>query len=131
MRIALSLSKSNNHYDGVRHSLEALKKNMTESLSKISSLMIKINLVITKTPAYSQGVELATTPLRAAEAFIDFISPFYKGKIILAEEAAWGDTKEGFRMYGFTKLARGNRQIELLNLKPKFDKQRQNFDPRR
>jgi uncharacterized protein (DUF362 family) len=112
----VSLSKSNNHYDGVQHVLKPIEGELRKALSKISSVVIKINLVITKTPAYNKGVELATTPLRAVESFIDFISPFYKGKIIIAEEAAWGDTKEGFRLYGFSKLAKDNRQVELLNL---------------
>ncbi len=114
---ALSLCRSTSHYDGVRNALGPLEEQLRASLSKISSLVIKINLVITRTPAYDRGVPLATTPLQAIVSFIDFISPFYKGKIILAEEAAWGDTKEGFRMYGFSKLARENEQIELLDLK--------------
>ena len=116
MKAVLSLCRSSSHYDGVRDALGPLKDELKESLSKISSLVIKINLVITRTPAYDRGVPLATTPLRAIVSFIDFISPFYKGKIIVAEEAAWGDTKEGFRMYGFSELARENEQIELLDL---------------
>lgn len=112
----VSLSKSNDHYDGVQHVLKPLKSDLKRALSKVSSVLIKINLVITKTPAYNQGVELATTPLKAVKAFIDLISQFYKGKIIIAEEAAWGDTKEGFRMYGFSKFAKENSCVELLDL---------------
>jgi hypothetical protein len=116
MKKKVALSKSDTHYEGVRDVLEPLKGDLEKSLSKISSVVIKVNLVITKTSAYSQGVELATTPLKAVLAFIGFISPFYKGKIIITEEAAWGDTKEGFRMYGFSKLAKENDRVELLSL---------------
>ena len=80
-------------------------------------LIIKINLVITRTPAYSKGVELATTPLDAVKSFIDFVLPFFPGNIIIVEEAAWGDTKEGFRMYGYTDLVDTNPRIQLLDLK--------------
>jgi uncharacterized protein (DUF362 family) len=79
--------------------------------------VIKINLVITRTPRYSDGVELATTPFQAVKSFTDFISPFYDGNIIIAESATWGKTKEGLEMYGFTELAEKNPQIRLLDLK--------------
>jgi uncharacterized protein (DUF362 family) len=116
MNPKVSLAKSKDHYNGVQSSLELLKDDMKRSFSALSSLLIKINLVITKTPAYSEGVELATTPFLAVKSFIDFISPFYKGKIIIAEEAAWGDTEEGFKLYGFTQLAEENTQVNLLNM---------------
>ena len=95
MNPKVSVAKSKDHYSGVQESLELLKDDMERFLSPLSSLLIKINLVITKTPRYSKGVELATTPFLAVKSFIDFISPFYKGRIIIAEEAAWGDTEEG------------------------------------
>lgn len=117
MRSKVSLVKSNGHFKGVQKSLEPIKEDIKESLSKISPLVIKINLVSTKTPRHSGGVELPTTLFQAVKSFADFISPLYKGEIVIAEEAAWGDTKEGFRMYGFAKLAEANSQIKLLNLK--------------
>jgi uncharacterized protein (DUF362 family) len=113
----ISLVKSPNHFEGVQQSLGYLKKDVKASLSEISSLVIKINLVITRTPRYSDGAELATTPFQAVKSFIDFISPFYKGEIIIAERATWGKTKEGFQMYGFAELAEDNPQVSLLDLK--------------
>ena len=104
--------KSENHFEGVH-----LRTDVEKTLSEISSLVIKINLVITRTPRYSNGVELATTPFQAVKSFIDFISPFYKGEIIIAERATWGKTKEGFQMYGFAELAEENSQVSLLDLK--------------
>jgi uncharacterized protein (DUF362 family) len=115
MQSKVSLVKSKGHYKGVKDSLKPFQSSLSDCLSDISELVIKINLVITRTPAYSKGVELATTPLDSVRGFIDFVSPFYKGKIVIAEESTWGDTKEGFEMYGFTKLANDNPQVELLD----------------
>jgi uncharacterized protein (DUF362 family) len=113
----VSLVKSKNHYRGVQRSLENIKNDVKKSLSDVSSLVIKINLVITRTPRYSKGVELATTPFQAVKSVIDFVSHFYNGEIIIAERATWGKTKEGFKMYGFTELTEETSQIRLLNLK--------------
>lgn len=117
MKSKISLVKSENHFEGVQQSLEQLRTDVEKTLSEISSLVIKINLVITRTTRYSNGVELATTPFQAVKSFIDFISPFYKGEIIIAERATWGKTKEGFQMYGFAELAEENSQVSLLDLK--------------
>jgi uncharacterized protein (DUF362 family) len=116
MNPKVSVAQSTDHYNGVQSALELLKDDMKRSFSPHSSVLIKINLVITKTPAYRKGVELATTPFLAVKSFIDFISPFYKGKIIIAEEAAWGSTEEGFNLYGFTQLAEENTHITLSNM---------------
>jgi uncharacterized protein (DUF362 family) len=113
----VSLVKSKDNYEGVQRSLEHIKNGIKKSLSDVSSLVIKINLVITRTPSYSNGVELATTSLQAVKSFIDFVSPFYHGEIIIAESATWGKTKEGFEMYGFTELAEETPQTRLLDLK--------------
>lgn len=117
MRSRVSLARSEDHYGGVKKSVEPFKQSLISALSGISPLVIKINLVITRTPRYSQGVELATTPIDAVRGFIDFILPFYGGKIVIAEESAWGDTKDGFEFYGFSKLAEEHAQIELLDLR--------------
>jgi uncharacterized protein (DUF362 family) len=116
LKSKISLVKSKSHYEGVKSSLTPFREDLKNKISNLSSIVIKINLVITRTPAYNKGVELATTPFDAVRSFIDFILPFYKERIIIAEEAAWGDTKEGFKMYGFSKLIKENSNVELLNL---------------
>ena len=117
MKSKISLVNSEEHYEGVKNSLHHLKEDILDSLSGISSLVIKVNLVVAKTRGYPKGVELAVTPLKAVESFIDFISPFYDKEIIIAERSAWGKTKEGFELHGFTKLAKENLQVSLLDLK--------------
>ena len=108
MKSRVSLARSEDHYNGVKKSLEPFKQSTISALSGISSVVIKINLVITRTPRYSEGVELATTPIEACRSFIDFILPFYKGRIVIAEGTTWGDTKDGFDFYGFTRLSRSD-----------------------
>jgi len=105
----VSLIKSRDHYTGVRKCLAPIKDDIKTSLSKISSLVIKINFVDARK-------ELTTTPFQAVKSFIDFISPFYEGEIVIAEQATWGETREGFQRYGFMKLAEENSQIKLLDL---------------
>jgi uncharacterized protein (DUF362 family) len=101
----------------VQKSLDNIKVDLSNAISQISSLVIKINLVITKTRRYSDGVELATTPFQAVRSFIDFISPFYDKEIIIAEKSTWGKTKVCFETYGFAELAEENPQVRLLDLK--------------
>ena len=113
----VSLVKSSGHFEGVQKSLAHIKYDVEKSLSETSSLIIKINLVITRTPRYSGGVELATTPFQSVKSFIDFIVPFYKGEITIAERATWGKTVEGFEMYGFAELTETNPQVKLLDIK--------------
>jgi uncharacterized protein (DUF362 family) len=104
-----SLVKSTNHFEGVQSSLRLLEKDLKSTLSKISSVVIKINFVDTR-------VELSTTPFEAVKGFVYFIQPFYKGEIIIAEGATWGTKINAFEKYGFTKLAKENSQIKLLDL---------------
>jgi len=111
------LVKSEEHYIGVKNSLSHIKSNIIDLVSKISSLVIKINLVVSKTKGFTKGVELAITPLQAVSSFIDFISPYYNREIIIAERSAWGKTKDGFDLHGFTDLAKQNSQVRLLDLK--------------
>jgi uncharacterized protein (DUF362 family) len=116
MEATISLVKSKEHYHSIQQVLIPLKKDIKAALSKINSLVIKINLVVTKTPRRPNGVDIAVTPVEAVRSFIDFISPFYQNKIIIIEESCWGNTKEGFSMYGYEKLAREYKNIELLDM---------------
>jgi|SRR4030042_1686127 len=116
METTISLVKSNEHYHSIQQVLTPLEKDIKKALSKINSLVIKINLVITKTPRRPHGVDIAVTPVEAVRSFIDFISPFYKNQIIIIEESCWGNTKVGFAMYGYKKLASEYKNINLLDM---------------
>jgi uncharacterized protein (DUF362 family) len=117
LRSKISLVQSENSYAGIQKVLDLMKDDLKNALLDVSSMVIKINLVITRTPRYNKGVETAVTPLQAVKSFIDFVSPFYDKEIVIAEKSTWGKTKEGFEMYGFAELAEQNPQIRLLDLK--------------
>jgi len=108
--VKVSLVKSKNHTGGVQKSLELLKNDLEKSLSKISSIVIKINLV-------DNRVDLANTPFLAVKSFIDFISPFYRKEIIIIEGPTFGTKIDGFQKYGYAKLAKENLQVKTLTLK--------------
>lgn len=116
METIISLVKSNEHYNSIQRVLAPLEKDIKKAVSKIDSLVIKINLVITKTPRRPDGVDIAVTPVEAVRSFIDFISRFYKKKIIIIEESCWGNTKTGFSMYGYDKLAGEYQNVELIDM---------------
>lgn len=60
-------------------------------------VIIKPNFVSTQNP-------LCSTHVDAARAVLDFLSPMYSGKIIIAESPAMGNTMSGFRNYGYDQL---------------------------
>jgi uncharacterized protein (DUF362 family) len=113
----ISLVKSKDHYGSMKQVLLPWKKDIRESIEKIDTVVIKINLVITRTPRHPDGVELAITPVETVRGFIDFISPFYNKNIVIVEETCWGNTKEGFLLYGYENLARKYSNVELLDMK--------------
>ena len=80
MGSTVSLVRSRENYQGTQEALIPLKKDIEKAVSKISVLVIKINMVITKTPRHSHGVDLAITPVETLRSFIDFIAPSYKWK---------------------------------------------------
>ncbi len=117
MKSKISLVKSKEHYAGSKRVLRSLQKDIQEITEKIDTVVIKINLVVTVTPRRPDGVKLAVTPVETVKSFIDFISAFYNKRIVIVEESCWGDTKKGFELYGYEKLASTYRNVELLDIK--------------
>lgn len=109
MESIVSLAKSPDHLTGVKTVLKPLETELKKKLASLNQIVIKINFV-------STHQVLATTPIGAVQAFIDFILPFYQGEIVIAEEASLGNTKSGFDKYGFSQLAKERPQVRLLDL---------------
>ncbi len=116
METRISLVKSKEHYHSIQQVLSPFEKNIREVLSKFNTIVIKINLVVTRTPRRPKGVNIAVTPVEAVRGFIDFISPFYQNKIIIVEQSCWGKTKIGFSMYGYEELVSKYKNVELLDM---------------
>jgi uncharacterized protein (DUF362 family) len=104
----VSLVKSSDSYQGSLRVLKPLVPDLKKRLANLDQLVIKINFVTTFR-------KLATTPATAVKAFIDTIKPFFKGKIIIAEEASIGSTQKGFKRFGFQKLAACDPQVEIFD----------------
>ena len=104
----VSLIKSSQHYQGTLKVLSPLKEDLVKKISGLDKIVIKINFVTTE-------IELATSPFQSVKGFIDFIKPFFKGKIIIAEEASFGKTEAGFKRFGFSDLADNDPQVEVYN----------------
>lgn len=64
---------------------------------KKKQLVIKPNMVIT-------NKELCATHKDALRALLEYVKPFYKGQIIIAESSAIVNSAEGFKNYGYTDL---------------------------
>jgi uncharacterized protein (DUF362 family) len=104
----VSLIKSQHSYQGALKALQPLKQELAEKIGGLGKIAVKINLATTKN-------KLATTPVDSVRAFVDFVEPFYSGKIIITEESSIGNTAEGFEKYGFKRLAQENSQVEILD----------------
>jgi len=64
---------------------------------KKKQLVIKPNMVVT-------NKELCATHKDALRALLEYVKPFYKGQIIIAESSATVNSADGFRNYGYTDL---------------------------
>ncbi|MBN2015240.1 DUF362 domain-containing protein [Candidatus Dojkabacteria bacterium] len=109
MKSKVSLVKSDDHFYGVTNSLEILASDIKDAIQNVSQIVVKINFV-------STNYELATTPVEAVHAFVDFVRSFYGGNIIIAEEASGGDTKKAFLDYGFVDLSHEYPDVFLFDL---------------
>ena len=116
MKTTISLIQSEEHYNSNQKVLIPFERDIKKALSKINIIVIKINLVVTRTPRRPNGVNIAVTPVESVRGFIDYISPFYHNKIIIVEQSCWGNTKAGFTMYGYEELAGKYHNVELLDM---------------
>ncbi len=81
-------------YEVVKPFEAELKKGL-----KGKQLIIKPNMVVT-------NVELCATHVEALRSLLEYVKPFYKGQIIIAESSAVVDSAEGFKNYGYLDLAK-------------------------
>jgi uncharacterized protein (DUF362 family) len=66
---------------------------------KGKQLIIKVNMVVTNVP-------LCATHVDAVRALLEYVKPFYKRQIIIAESSSVVDSAEGFMNYGYLDLAK-------------------------
>lgn len=92
----VSLVKSPDSYSGVTSALKLIESEIKLALRGKKRVVIKPNIV-------SVRHTLASTPVEAVRAALDFLSPLVKGEIIIAEGSA-ENTGKGFKKLGFYNL---------------------------
>lgn len=74
-------------------------QNEIKSGLKKKQLIIKPNMVVT-------NIALCATHVDALRALLEFVKPFYKGQIIIAESSSSVNSSDGFKNYGYLDLAK-------------------------
>jgi len=106
----VSLVKGNDRREIVYRSLKLIEDEILGSIGK-KKIMIKPNVVTPINPLGSLHVD-------AVRAILDFLTPHYKGQILIGE-AATINTTEGYKNYGFFALEKEyNVKLADLNLTP-------------
>ncbi len=102
----VSIVKGYERRENIRKSLELISDEIRRGIGN-RRVIIKPNLV-------STTVALAATHVDQIRGILDFLSGFYKERVIIAEAAA-GDTLEGYRNFGFFELTE-EYDVELIDL---------------
>src|SRR3989344_2687491 len=103
----VSLVKSPDSYSGVTTALKLIEKEVKLARKVKKRVLIKPNMVSVRHP-------LASTPVEAVRAVLDFLLPFVKSEIIIAEGSA-ENTEKAFKRLGFYNLKRGYK-IKFVDL---------------
>ena len=85
---------------------------------KDKQLVIKPNMVVTNR-------ELCAAPKESLRAVLEFVKPFYKGQVLIAESSSSVNSSDGFSNYGYTDLEK-DYNVKFVDLnatnsgKPRF-----------
>lgn len=93
----VGLIKGNNRYQNIIRALKLIEPDIKKNIKEKHSIVIKPNFV-------STTIQLAATHVDVVRAVLDFLKPLTDQKITIAEGAALGPTKEGFRNFGYFDL---------------------------
>lgn len=97
----VALVKSPDSYSGVTNALKLIEKEVRFALKGKKRIVIKPNMVSVRHP-------LASTPVEAVKAVLDFLKPLVKGEVIIAEGSA-ENTEKGFKKLGYYDLRKDYR----------------------
>jgi len=120
----ISFIYSDNREYNIQRSLSLIKGDIIAGLKKAKKIVVKPNCVV-------DNFQLAATHVDALKAVFDFIKPYSKNQITLAEGTGVGDTVEAFKnydyfslqeTYGFTVVDLNNDEFEVIELIDKNEK---------
>ena len=94
----------------IREALAALDPKLRNAISRRKYVLIKPNLT-------SVTIQLASTHADTLRGIMDYLAPWYKGPVVIAE-AASGDTQAGFDNFGYAKVVSefNRKRISLIDL---------------
>lgn len=93
----VSFIKSDDRKYNIERCLSLIKSEVISGVRKAKRIVIKPNCII-------DNNQLATTNVEAIETILEFIFPYAKSQVILAEGSGVGDTMTAFKNYGYLKL---------------------------
>jgi uncharacterized protein (DUF362 family) len=102
----VALVKGDDRYGNIARALELIADQI--DLRGKQRILIKPNFV-------TIGRPLAATHVDAVRAVLDFLRPRTSARITIGEGAALGDTLDGYRLYGYTGLAK-DYDVDLVDL---------------
>jgi uncharacterized protein (DUF362 family) len=105
---AVHLNQGKSSYQTTLELIHDQKEELEKQLKDKEKIVIKINFVSAQTL-------LATTPVETVRAFVESVKDYYTGKIIIAEEATIGNARDGFKQFGFEKLASEYDLVEIFD----------------
>lgn len=103
----VTLTKGNDRREIVYQSLKMIEDDVLSSIGD-RKILIKPNMVVPRR-------QLCATHVDAVRAILDFLTPHYKNQIIVGESTAFGDTRDGFRNYGYLPLEK-EYNVKLVDL---------------
>lgn len=93
----ISFIKSDDRKYNIERSLSLIKGEIMQGLKRAKNVVVKPNCVV-------DNNNLAATNFEALDSVLEFIRPYVKGQITLAEGVGSGETLTAFKNYGYLDL---------------------------
>ncbi|MCX6811843.1 MAG: DUF362 domain-containing protein [Candidatus Berkelbacteria bacterium] len=104
----VALVHGKNRKSNILKSLQLISDDIKEGLEGKKLVLLKPNIVNTDAPA-------GATRLETLEVILEFIRPFFPGRIILGEGSGVSDTLDGFKRLGYDSL-KDKYNLEFVDL---------------
>jgi len=93
----ISFIQSNNRKYNISRALSLIKSEVISGIKNAKYVVIKPNRIVT-------DYQLATTHVEALDALLEYIYPYVKNQIVLAEGTGIGETVDAFKNYGYFSI---------------------------
>jgi len=103
----ISLFKGDSRYENIINSLSLIRGEIINEIKNKQNILIKPNCV-------SDSIQKASTHIDAIKAVLDFIAPYTKNRIIIAEGSAY-KTSNAFENFDYYSL-KDNYNLEFIDL---------------